>query len=135
MDCTRSWCVLRRYSEFFELHQTLTYDIGPLPVLPPKLVLNTAEDLADRYLDLDAFLRALLAMPTAAAHVRLRSFLGADSASAPRGIECACACAAMGRRWDARCGTAPYGAGVGAWKGEGGEGYGLWCRRGRVGGG
>ena len=46
-----------------------------------------------------------------------------DTASVPRGRECACACAAMGRRWDARCGKAPYGAGVGAW--EGGEGYGA----------
>ena len=82
-DSTKSWCVLRRYSEFVELHEVLTRTIGTLPPLPPKLVLNTAESLADRYLELDAFLRSLLAMPPAAAHVRLRSFLGADGANAP----------------------------------------------------
>ena len=85
-DRTRSWCVLRRYSEFAELHQVLARILSSslLPALPPKLMLNTAEDLADRYLELDAFLRALLAMPAAAAHPRLRSFLGADGASAPQ---------------------------------------------------
>ena len=73
--------MLRRYSEFAELHQTLSRSIDSLPVLPPKLVLNTPEDLADRYLELDVFLGALLAMPSAAAHARLRSFLGADTSS------------------------------------------------------
>lgn len=79
-DHTRSWCVLRRYSEFDDLYQALckTLPASALPVLPPKLLLNTADALADRYLDLDAFLRSLLSMPTAAQHPRLRSFLGAD---------------------------------------------------------
>ena len=78
-----SWCVLRRYSEFVDLHAAVGKTVPSLPTLPPKLVLNTADALADRYLDLDAFLRSLLAMPAAAAHPRLRSFLGADGVSAP----------------------------------------------------
>jgi hypothetical protein len=82
-DRSRSWCVLRRYSEFFELRETLARTVAPLPELPPKLVLNMAESLAELYLELDAFLRALLAVPAAAAHARLRSFLGADGAVAP----------------------------------------------------
>ena len=76
-DSTRSWCVLRRYSEFVELHEVLLRSIGLLPTLPPKLVVNTAESLADRYLALDAYVRSLLAMPSVAEHARLRSFLGA----------------------------------------------------------
>lgn len=83
-DRTRSWCVLRRYSEFAELHSALFRLIPSLPTLPPKLLVNTAEALADRYLGLDAFLRMLLATPTAASHARVRSFLGADNAIAPR---------------------------------------------------
>ena len=84
-DHTRSWCVLRRYSEFDDLFQALckTVPANALPTLPPKLLLNTADALADRYLDLDAFLRSLLSMPTAAQHPRLRSFLGADASISP----------------------------------------------------
>ena len=82
--------MLRRYSEFDELYQCLCRAVPStsLPALPPKLLLNTADALADRYLDLDAFLRSLLSMPTAAAHPRLRSFLGADIAfSAPSPVQ------------------------------------------------
>ncbi len=80
---TRSWCVLRRYSEFVDLAIALSRTVGTLPTLPPKLVINTPEALADRYLELDGFLRSLLSMPLAAGHARLRSFLGADAAWAP----------------------------------------------------
>ena len=79
----RSWCVLRRYSEFVDLAAALSRTVGTMPALPPKLVVNTPEGLANRYLELDAFLRSLLSMPLAAGHARLRSFLGADAAWSP----------------------------------------------------
>lgn len=85
-DRTHSWCVLRRYSEFVRLRKALARSVRTeLPELPPKLVLHNSEHLADRYLLLDAFLRALLSLPAAAAHVHLRSFLGANdgASSAP----------------------------------------------------
>lgn len=80
-DSQRSWCVLRRYSEFVQLRDGLASSVGELPTLPPKLVMNTTEDLASRYAELDAFLRSLLSLPLAAAHASLRSFLGADAAA------------------------------------------------------
>ena len=42
--------MLRRYSEFDDLYQALckTLPASALPVLPPKLLLNTADALADR---------------------------------------------------------------------------------------
>ena len=82
----RSWCVLRRYSEFAELHEALASAFRAemaLPQLPPKLVFNTTAALAERYLELDAFLRSILSMPSVSAHPRLRSFLGADGITAP----------------------------------------------------
>ena len=39
------------FSEFAELHLALSRSIAALPMLPPKLVLNAADDLADRYLN------------------------------------------------------------------------------------
>ena len=80
---TRSWCVLRRYSEFVDLSNALARTVGTLPVLPPKLVINTPEALSERYLELDGFLRSLLTLPLAAGHAHVRSFLGADAAWAP----------------------------------------------------
>ena len=93
-DRTRSWCVLRRYSEFAELHAVLCRAVAsPLPPLPPKLVLNTPSELAERYLGLDSYLHSVLSMPNAAAHPRLRSFLGADAVTAPAPSELGAAAA------------------------------------------
>ena len=54
------WVVGKRYSEFAELNRTLTSAFGAavLPSFPPKLLLNAAEDVADRYLELEAFCAA-----------------------------------------------------------------------------
>ena len=83
-DSTRSWCVLRRYSEFRRLRASIARsvraELPELPALPPKLVMHNSDVLAGRYIALDAFLRSLLSLPAAAAHPRLRSFLGADEA-------------------------------------------------------
>ena len=77
-----SWTVLRRYSEFVELRSELLKTEHELPLLPPKLVRNDIEDIAERYLELDAFLRALLSNPRVAMHGSLRSFLGIPNADA-----------------------------------------------------
>jgi hypothetical protein len=84
-DRHRSWCVLRRYSEFVELRASLGASVGVLPELPPKLVLNSTDELAERYHGLDGFLRALLSLPLAAAHTSVRSFLGAAEAGGTSG--------------------------------------------------
>jgi len=58
----KQWEVLRRYSDFSELHLRLSKSIDPslLPPLPPKLMLNQDEAIAERYLELDVYLRRLL---------------------------------------------------------------------------
>ena len=58
------WVVGKRYSEFAELNRTLTSAFGAavLPSFPPKLLLNAADDVADRYLELDAYIRAIVSV-------------------------------------------------------------------------
>ena len=56
------WVVGKRYSEFAELNRTLISVFGAavLPSFPPKLLLNAADDVADRYLELEAYLRGIV---------------------------------------------------------------------------
>jgi len=76
----KSWEVLRRYSDFAELHLRLSRAVDPtlLPALPPKLMLNDDAAIAERYLELDTYLRKLLTCPATAKHARLFDFLGAE---------------------------------------------------------
>ena len=76
----RTWEVLRRYTDFKELQQNLTEAIDPslVPPLPPKLLLNSDVDIAERYLELDAYVRALLASPASCKHDRVLDFLGVE---------------------------------------------------------
>mmetsp|Transcript_208 Transcript_208/g.475 ORF Transcript_208/g.475 Transcript_208/m.475 type:complete len:168 (+) Transcript_208:28-531(+) len=73
-----TWEVQRRYSDFHELNQRLAKAFGEaaLPELPPKLLLNSDEDIAERYLELDAYLRKLLQITSIARNYRLLEFLG-----------------------------------------------------------
>lgn len=84
----KQWEVLRRYSDFAELHLRLGKALDPaaLPPLPPKLVKNDVEDIAERYLELDAYLRKLLATPATAKHGRLLDFLGAEKHGVRYGV-------------------------------------------------
>ena len=61
------WMVERRYSEFRALHADISnsHMAGRLPELPPKLLFNASENVAERLEALDAYLRGLLqAAPT-----------------------------------------------------------------------
>ena len=72
--------VLRRFSDFTSLHAQLAElpSSAPLPPLPPKLLLNADADIAERYLDLDAYLRSLLVSDYASS-APLLEFLGLSS--------------------------------------------------------
>ena len=74
----RTWEVQRRYSDFHEFHSRLinAFGEGSLPELPPKLLLNADENIAERYLELDAYLRTLLQTPNVARNYRVLEFLG-----------------------------------------------------------
>lgn len=114
----QTWEVQRRYSDFHELNQRLGKAFGEamLPELPPKLLLNSDEDIAERwkgpstagtsapglapppslrahrYLELDAYLRKLLQIPSVASNYRLSEFLGIAKQGVRYGVrnyECA----------------------------------------------
>ena len=90
----QTWEVQRRYSDFNELNQRLAKAFGEaaLPELPPKLVLNSDVDIAERYLELDAYLRKLLQITSIARNYRLLEFLGIAKQGVRYGIrnyECA----------------------------------------------
>ena len=72
------WVVGKRYSEFAELNRTLTSAFGAavLPSFPPKLLLNAADDVADRYLELEAYLRGIVSDEKLRESRWLCSFLG-----------------------------------------------------------
>ena len=72
------WMVERRYSEFRALHADISnsHMAGRLPELPPKLLFNASENVAERLEALDAYLRGLLqAAPTGEAYSHLARFL------------------------------------------------------------
>jgi len=84
----KSWEVMRRYSDFNALHGIMckAYDESTLPKLPPKLLLNADENIAERHLELDAYLRGLLRLEGAHGNGRLLDFLGVEKQSARYGI-------------------------------------------------
>jgi hypothetical protein len=90
----RTWEVHRRYSDFNELNQRLAKAFGEaaLPELPPKLLLNSDVDIAERYLELDAYLRKLLQTTDIARNYRLLEFFGIAKQGVRYGVrnyECA----------------------------------------------
>ena len=74
----RSWEILRRYSDFHELNLRLVkvFGAGVVADFPPKLMMNADEAIAERYLELDAYVRKLLQTPTVKRNHRLLEFLG-----------------------------------------------------------
>ena len=80
--------IFGRFSEFAELHLRLSkaIDESVLPPLPPKLLLNDDADIAERYLELDAYLRRLLASPATGKHGKLLDFLGAEKHGVRYGV-------------------------------------------------
>ena len=70
--------MLRRYSEFHKFHELLSLEWSDLPPLPPKLLLSQeVDDVAERMMALDAYLRALLASPALALSPLVSTFLDA----------------------------------------------------------
>ena len=85
----REWDVMRRYSDFHELHQAVSKtiaDASALPALPPKLLLNDDPSIAERFMELDAYLRALVASPTLSKQGRLLDFLGVEKHGVRYGV-------------------------------------------------
>jgi len=79
------WEVARRYSEFDKFHELLSLQWADLPPLPPKfLFVQECTDIAARMLDLDGYLRALLATPAIALCPLLCTFLDAVDAQSFR---------------------------------------------------
>ena len=77
--------VLRRYSEFNDTHLRLAHALSNphlLPELPPKLLINSDTHIAERLLELDAYLRSLIAVPTLADNQILHDFLGVPTEQA-----------------------------------------------------
>ena len=72
--------MLRRYTDFNELHAQMckAVDTAQLPSLPPKLLLNDDESIAERHLELDGYLRKLLAAEATCRHGRVLDFLGVE---------------------------------------------------------
>lgn len=88
------WQVARRYSHFYANHAALTSMFSQLrlPRLPPKRLsmerLSSSpapdpETVASRMVLLDAYLKALLAIPAVSACTQLRTFLGAFQGMEP----------------------------------------------------
>jgi len=82
----QNWSIYRRYSDFHELNDKLTQLGVELPELPPKLLLNQPEDIAERYLELDGYLRKVLAMPQIGRHSNVLEFLGAEKQGVRYGV-------------------------------------------------
>ena len=87
VDCgDQQWEVYRRYSDFTELHEKLIQLGSQLPELPPKLLLNAPEDIAERYLELDSYLRTMISIPHVGRHSVLLEFLGAEKQGVRYGV-------------------------------------------------
>jgi len=89
--CCASFNVLRRYSDFCDLHRDLTNElasISPVPSLPPlpgKKFLGSsldAEFVATRRTQLEAYLVKVMAEPTAATSKALANFLAGVGSTA-----------------------------------------------------
>ena len=73
-----TWEVARRYSDFDQLHELLSFQWSELPPLPPKLLFTQeASDDASRMLELDVYLRSLVGVPGVAESPLLGTFLDA----------------------------------------------------------
>jgi len=80
------WEVKRRYSEFFHFHELLSLEWAMLPELPPKLLFSQdCDDVAERMMALDNYLRALLASPALALSPLVCTFLDAIDVQSFRG--------------------------------------------------
>eukprot|EP00316_Scyphosphaera_apsteinii_P021712 CAMPEP_0119324878 /NCGR_PEP_ID=MMETSP1333-20130426/64407_1 /TAXON_ID=418940 /ORGANISM="Scyphosphaera apsteinii, Strain RCC1455" /LENGTH=175 /DNA_ID=CAMNT_0007332693 /DNA_START=22 /DNA_END=549 /DNA_ORIENTATION=+ len=84
----KKWDVLRRYSDFSSLHAILTKSFGMnvIPELPPKLLFNAHDNIAERQLELDTYLRTLLKLDGATCNGRILEFLGAEKESVRYGV-------------------------------------------------
>lgn len=84
----QQWEVYRRYSDFHELNEKLAAvcGYGILPELPPKLLLNQPESIAERYLELDAYLRKVLSTAQVGRHSHILEFLGAEKQGVRYGV-------------------------------------------------
>lgn len=72
------WEVPRRYSEFYQFHELLSLQWSELPELPPKMLFSQeCGDIAERMLQLDKYLLALLAAPALALSPLVCTFLDA----------------------------------------------------------
>jgi len=72
------WEVQRRYSEFHRFHELLSLQWADLPPLPPKLLFSQeCDDVAERMMALDEYLRALLGAPELALSPLVCTFLDA----------------------------------------------------------
>ncbi len=75
----KQWEVLRRFNDFHELHMLLSRSYDRLPALPPKLLLNDDQSIAERYLELDVYLRKLVEPDSQVRrHAKLLEFLGVE---------------------------------------------------------
>lgn len=75
---TKIWMRLRRYTDFCKLHAELSKTLHEMPLLPPKLIFNNDEDIADRFLALDTYLCQLLSNDVIRRHTKLQAFLGLE---------------------------------------------------------
>jgi len=84
----KSWELLRRYTEFHDLDAQLAKSFDPalLPPLPPKLLVNEDGAIAMRFLELDAYIRGLLANPNIRRNTKLHDFLGVEKHGARYGV-------------------------------------------------
>jgi len=84
----KEWSQLRRYTDFHDLDAALakTFDAVLLPPLPPKLLVNEDAAIATRFLELDAYLRGLLANGGIRHHAKLHEFLGIEKHGARYGV-------------------------------------------------
>jgi len=84
----KEWSQLRRYTDFHDLDAALakTFDPVLLPPLPPKLLVNEDAAIATRFLELDAYLRGLLANGSIRHHAKLHEFLGIEKHGARYGM-------------------------------------------------
>lgn len=73
-----TWEVARRYSQFVTFHEALSIHWIDLPELPPKLFFSTeCDDLADRMVQLEKYLKVLTATPELALSPPVCAFLDA----------------------------------------------------------
>jgi len=81
-----TWEIYRRYSDFHDLNDKLCMIGAELPELPPKLLLNQPEFIAERYLELDRYLKKLLCIPHVGRHSMVLEFLGAGKQGVRYGV-------------------------------------------------